>query len=481
MTRSKLLTLPAVVAGALGMGSAVVAFGADPGTDDLKKQIEALQAQVQKLEQKQEQAVTAREVDATVQRVIEDAEKRSQLLQMEGFTAGWNDGFKIQSADGNFVLQPYLGTQIRNVTTFRDGNKNGDGDEIQNGFEIRRMKFGFRGNAFTPDLTYNFNWNTSVGDFNPDDEGSTDSSSLEDGTVFLENAYVQWFFSDDWAVKFGQWKDNWSHEGTVSDFLQLAVDRSLMNQLIGSGQTDYIQGVSLIYAPRDSKFRGEVAFIDGYSSANTDFQDDPSNAGNALIGVGTVLGSQGDNFGVSGRFEYAVMGNWKEYDQFTAMGSTEDLLVLGAGFNWTQASSNNVYFYTVDAQWMPASVAGLSVYGAYVGLCQDLNSVPPDDSFTNWGFLLQAGYMLNEQWEVFGRVDYTKFDDEGFSASDDQDDFWESTIGVNYYMHGQGAKFTVDVNWLCNGTPDGVNLTGIGYQPADGTEISIRAQFQLLL
>jgi hypothetical protein len=472
------LTLPAVVAGALGMGSAVVAFGAEPTTEDLKQQIEQLQTQVQKLEQKQDQQVTAREVDATVQRVIQDAEKRSQLLQMEGFTAGWNDGFKIQSADGNFLLQPYFGLQIRNVTTFRDGEKNG-GDEIQNGFEIRRMKFGFRGNAFTPDLTYNFNWETSVGAFDSEDDG-TGSSGVEDGTVYLENAYVQYFFSDDWAVKLGQWKDNWTHEETVSDFRQLAVDRSLMNELIGGGQTDYVQGISLIYAPRESKFRAEAAFIDGYASGNTDFQDDPSNAGNALIGVGTSLGTQGDNFGFSGRFEYAVMGNWKEYDQFTAMGATEDLLVLGTGFNWTQASSNNVYFYTVDAQWLPASVTGLSVYGALVGLCQDLNQTGADGNFTSWGFLLQAGYMVNEQWEVFGRVDYTDFDDEGF-GTDEENEFWEATMGVNYYFRGQAAKFTVDLNWLCNGAPDGVDLTGIGYQPADGSEVSLRAQFQLLL
>jgi hypothetical protein len=442
----------------------VQAQSADSATDELRKQIEELTAKVEQLQNRQDTQASAAEVDATIQRVLADAEKRSQLLQMEGFTAGWNNGFKLQSADGNFLLQPYFQLQVRNVTTFRDGAKNG-GDEIQNGFEIRRMRLGFKGNMFTPDLTYNFRWATN----------------RNDGDIQLENAYVQYFFTADWAVKLGQWKDNWTHEETVSSTNQLAVDRSLLNELIGGGQTDYVQGIALLYHPRESEVRAEFAFIDGYSSKNTDFQDDPSSAGTALIGVGSAgLGEQGDNFGLSGRVEYAFMGNWKAYDQFTAMGATGDLLVLGAGFNWTQASSNNVYFYTVDSQWLPASVVGLSVYGAFVGAYQDLNSAGIAGNFNNWGFLVQAGYMLNEQWELFGRVDYTDFDDEGF-GTDSENEFWETTVGLNYYMRGQAAKFTVDLNWLCNGTPGGVNLTGIGYQPSDGSEISLRAQFQLLL
>ena len=42
MTRSKYVTIPAVVAGALGMGNAFVARAAEPTAEDLKKQIEQL-------------------------------------------------------------------------------------------------------------------------------------------------------------------------------------------------------------------------------------------------------------------------------------------------------------------------------------------------------------------------------------------------------------------------------------------------------
>jgi len=466
MTSSKFFTIPAVVAGALGMGNAV-ARAAEPTTDELMKQIEQLQTKVQQLETKQTAAASGQQVDATVNRVLEDAQKRSQLLQMEGFTAGWNDGFKIQSADGNFLLQPYFQFQFRNVTTFREDAKNGDWD-TQNGFEIRRMKFGFKGNAFTPDLTYNFRWAT-------DRDG---------GSVFLENAYIQYFFSDDMAFKVGQWKDNWTHEETTSSAMQLAVDRSLLNELLGGGQTDYIQGVSLIYAPRDGKFRAEIAFHDGANSDNTDFQDDPGGGGSGLVIDGS-LGTQGTNFGFSGRFEFAAMGGWREYEDFTAMGNKEDLLVIGAGFDWTQASSNNVYFHTVDVQWEPASVAGLGVYAAYVGAYSDFNDAV-DDDFYNWGLLVQAGYMLNDQWEIFGRYDYTSVDD-SLAPAGAEDNFSEITAGVNYYMKGHAAKVTIDFTYLPDGVPPsssiGADLTGIGFQgTGDGDdEFVIRGQFQLLL
>ena len=37
-----------------------------------------------------------------------------------------------------------------------------DDDHLQNGFEVRRAKFGFRGNAFTPNFTYNLRWGRHV-------------------------------------------------------------------------------------------------------------------------------------------------------------------------------------------------------------------------------------------------------------------------------------------------------------------------------
>ena len=452
----KYMTLPAMVAGALGVGAAgSVARAAEPTTDELMKQIEQLQSKVQQLETRQEQSLNAKDVDATVERVLKDAEKRSQLMQLEGFTAGYDNGFKLRSADGNFLINPYFQFQFRNTTNFADGRAvfDTDGDvigfdddsDIQNGFEVRRMKFGFRGNAFTPDLTYNFKWET-------DESG---------GGVTLEDATVQYQFSDDMAVRIGQWKDDWTHEETVSSSRQLAADRSLLNELLGGGQTDYVQGVMLVMNPEDSAWRATVAYHDGANTDNTDWQE---NTGGGVTGVG------GPNFGVSGRVDYKFSGDWKSYDDFTAMNNNDNLFVVGAGVDFTQGGDNDIWFHTVDVQW--ENTNGLALYGAYVASWADTD---PDDVY-NWGGLAQVGYMFNETTELFGRFDYTNFD---FDTATGDDDFSEVTVGVNYYWRGHAAKFKIDATWLFYGSP--TDVTGIGVLAGDDDQFVIRGQFQLLI
>ena len=451
----KYMTLPAMVAGALGVGAVgSVARGAEPTADELMKQIEQLQAKVQQLETTQEKSLNARDVDATVDRVLRDAERRSQLMQMEGFTAGYDDGFKLRSADGNFLMQIYTQFQFRNVTNFTDSPAVFDADDdiigfsddekVQNGFEVRRMKFGFKGNAFTPDLTYNFRWETAE----------------NGGGVTLEEATVQYQFSDQMAVRAGQWKDDWTHEETTSSSRQLAVDRSLLNELVGGGPTDFVQGVMLVVNPQDSAWRANVAYHDGANTDNTDWQE--NTGGNSITG--------GPNFGVSGRGEWKFMGNWKSYDDFSALNNDDALLVVGAGVDFTQAGDDNLWFHTIDVQW--ESSGGLSAYGAYVANWADTD---PDDVY-NWGFLGQVGYLFNDTTEVFGRLDYTKFD---FDTVTGEDDFWEATVGLNYYWRGHAAKFSVDFTWLFNGSP--TDVTGIGVLASDDDEFLLRAQFQLLL
>jgi len=456
---SKYLTIP-VVAGALGLGSIVVAQAAEPTTAELMSQIQALQTKVQSLETNQQQAVTKADVDATVESVLKDADKQSQLMQMEGFTAGWSNGhFVLGSADGNFKLMPMVQFQFRNVTNWRSNGKASGNDDIQNGFEIARAKLELAGNAFTPDLTYNFRWAS----------GENNGGS----SLVLENAYVQYKFADNLSFRAGQFKDNVFHEENVSSKRQLAVDRSLANELLGGGQTDYVQGASLIWDDGGA-FRGEVGYHDGYNSDNTSFVD---SGGNGLVGITPT------NWGVSGRVEYAIQGNYKGYDQFTSNGNKDDLLVVGAGIDFSQGSSNDVLFHTVDLQWNPQSVAGLSVYAAYLGTWRDFNDAT-DNSFYDWGFVAQAGYMFNSQWEGFGRVDMTKFDNDAL-PSGVEDKLWEITAGVNYYLQAapwhHNAKVTVDVSWLPNGSNSDQSQIGVLANNSGDDEFVIRGQFQLLL
>src|SRR5262249_7390366 len=125
---------------------------------------------------------------------------------------------------------------------------------------------------------------------------------------------------------------------------------------------------------------------------------------------------------------------------------------------------------TVDAQWKNSN--GLAIYGEY--LASYINDDGADSSTYNWALLAQAGYLLNEKWEVFGRYDYTHLDVSG------SDEFCELTLGVNWYAYGNhNCKFTVDLTYLPNGSPS--DQAGLGILAGGDTQVLLRGQFQLVL
>jgi len=459
---SKSFAIP-VVAGALGLGAAAVAQAAEPTTAELMAQINALQAKVQTLETQQTQNLTAKDVDATIASVLKDADKQSRLLAIEGFTAGYTDDhFTLRSSDGAYELNPFFQFQVRNVTNYRDSGKPNGNNDLQNGFEISRMKFGAWGHAISENLMYNFRWASG------ENNGG--------GGLSLENAYIQYKFADTMAFRIGQYKDNWTHEETVESYRQLAVDRSLMNEVLGGGNTDYVQGLALIYDQNTGGgLRAMLSFHDGANTKNTSFLDQGAS--------GPVISTTSADFGISGRVEYAIVGSYKDYEQFSAQGNTQSLLVIGGGVDWTQDNSTNIYFHTADIQWVPQSIRGLSVYGAVVGIYADGDNVVTsggESNFYDWGALVQAGYCLNDRWELFGRYDYTHLDEDMIAAGL-ENELHEFTIGANYYLKGHNAKVTVDLSWLPNGAPADVHSIDVLTTPGDKDEIVIRGQFQLLL
>ena len=474
------------VAGALTVGAGVLGFGtaasaAEPTQQELLEQIKALQNKVEQLEARQDrqaekqQGATTRpaaaqaEPEATIGSVLDDAQRRSSpsFMQAGGFTAGYHKNkFLIQDEAGNFVLNPNIQFQFRHVANFREEDNNetsgdlGDGEtdsSVESGFEVRRMKFAFDGTLFGPALTYKFQWATN----------------RANGTPALDDAWVRWALggafgegSRDFAIRMGQFKDPTFHEEIVSSKRQLAVERSLANEVLAGGLTDWVQGVSLIWddGPEGRPLRAEVGFSDGWNTDNTNFTDG------------------GADWGAFARVEYLAMGNWKQYDDFTALGNTTDMLVFGLGATYSETSGAggaDSFLYTADVQY---ETGKLGLYGAYYGAYGEpaVSSTVTESSISESGILVQAGYLLSEKWELFGRYDVLLLDDARL-GNDAEDTYSEVTIGLNYYIKGHAAKFTVDFNYLPQGTPN--NQDGTGYLDPDNDEdqFAIRSQFQLLL
>jgi hypothetical protein len=457
----------AAVAAALSVGTAA---WAQSTPQDQK--IEQLEAKVASLEAKQ--AAGSKELAATVEGMLRDAEKRSHLLATNGdLSAGYDGGFFIKSGDA-WVLRPGIQMQFRNVTNYREDAKEGGDDSVmQNGFEIRRLRFFFAGSAFTPNLTYYFEWDT-------DRNGAG---------VNLNEAWAKYFFADEWGIKAGQFKDLATHEFLTSTKRQLAADLSLVDTLIGGTIGDYTQGVTLIYGGErhdNNPLALEAGYTDGAAQRNTNF----TNRGEPPLGPAftddyTKPVAHAFDFGVAGRAEFKVMGSWVDYQGFTAKGARQQLLVFGGGGDWSQGGDGNMILGSVDAQYENPN--GFGAYAAGLVKYRD-KAITGTDSTTDLGFLIQASYAFSGNWEVFGRYDGTWLDDAAVFAANGhtQDNFHEITVGVNYYMGNNGdamhrAKFTVDLSYLPNGAPR--DETGIDVLGNNGFEAEwmLRAQFQLVL
>ena len=438
--------------------STVVLAQATP--DQLQAQVDALQKKVEALEAKQ---VSVADVNATVERVMADAQRRSELMQPDGFTAGYNKGkFTMQSADGAYSFSPTAQFQFRYEGTYREDAKHGapgigDSDSYDDGFELRRMKFGMAGNAVTTDLSYKFQW-------------ATDRAT---GGVALEDAWLRYKISDNWAIFGGQFEDLTSHEALVSSARQLAVEQSYANRVLLDNFSEYTQGFGGTYSTKALRLSG--ALTDGANSDNTNYQDQPlaiAPTPASATALPTVY------WGASARAELMVLGdNWKQYDDFSALNNKSDMLILGSGVSYSDADGGGLWLYSVDAQWEPEAVSGLALYAAVIGNQFDLNGA---SSYNNTGWVVQAGYMLNAKWEVFARYDEVNWDSTDFAEGADNN-VQECTVGVNYFISGHAAKFTADVVYLPNGTPRGESGLGIMPEGDSKQEAVARLQFQLLL
>ncbi len=359
-------------------------FRADvPTTQQLLDKINKQQAELDQLkaELHQQRDQSPEVVNHTVKQVQEDAARNSRLFDLETFTAGYRAGrgFMLQSDTGDFLLHPWLLFQFRNETSYRENGNAAGGRDSQNGFEVRRLKVGLDGNLFGNDLTYQF-------------IGSVDRHS---GSFLLEDAWAKYQFSGTpFYVRAGQIRDPLDHEQIVFGPFLLTAERSLVNSLFSAGD-GIVQGASVGY-DNNGPIRAELAITDGLRSANTDFQDFPA------------TGIPAD-WGAAGRLEWKLVGDWKQYNGVTALGAKQELLVFGAGADYTEAGVTRQLTHVVDGQYN--SPSGLTLYGAYLGRYVAHDGGPPG---TNGGFTgkkaapntydstvrAEAGYLIDRHWEL---------------------------------------------------------------------------------
>jgi hypothetical protein len=457
-----------------------------PSQQELLDKINALQAQVDQLKTQTQQSTA--DMTATIQQVIADADKHTDLLDAgDGITAGYaNKRFFIKSEDGNYLFQPWIHIQVRYSLAERQDFKSDNKDDTQDGFELRRARFGFDGNIFSPDISYFINWATyrENSNVNVTESGSTVGTANVPigGLPVLEEAWGRFRFHDTpYYIRVGQMHDPLDHENIIGSKYR-DPEASLQGDIFGNTDT-FTQAATFIYDPKDA-LRIEGGVTDGIRAANTNFEDYPT----------TGIDYDG---GVAARIEYKAEGNWADYGQFTALNDQKELLVFGLGNDYSYGGDFNSESHTADIQYDNPN--GISGYVAYFGRYTDHNPGIPSGGPVSTAFagagpqtgkstyepsiMVQGAYLINGNIEPYVRYEYMHL--QGLAAPSVpgtfvQDNVSEISVGCHYYLSGHNVKFTVQAMYLPTGIPINDDSSDVLISNNRG-EIVIITQMQLLI
>jgi phosphate-selective porin len=356
---------------------------------------------------------------------------------------------------------------VMNNNKGRRGDAANDSDN-QWGFQVRRAKVRFQGNVIDPSWTYAIN-----GSFEGPDNNVTGVPS-NGGTFEFQEAFIAKELENGLTMTFGQFKTPWMREELVDSSQQLAVERSTVNEFYNQ---DRAVGLMVDYAT--DSWNLAVSYNNGQRTALRPTGNRYSNFSN----------NQTD-WSVSGRFEYKFSGDWSDFDSFTSSPGDEEAIMVGlAGMGQKygeQSFLDGVKVYGITAD-VSAKFAGFSVFAAYVWQSYDTEAFNGNtEDYDPWGMVVQAGYSLNAEWELFAR--YEEGNANGANNNILGIPLAESgnpsilTFGANYFIN-DNVKFTVDwgINFADNMTIFADNSSDTGWTSSDeADQWVLRAQLQLL-
>jgi hypothetical protein len=354
--------------------------------------------------------------------LIADAGTRASLLQ-----GGPNGGatyagtFSIADGSGNNRLN-FGGTEIfRYNISSRDSGTVGDQNDFTIGFNAPVTRLRFWGNVWDKALTYKV-------------QGNWGGSNAEGQSFNLEDAYAMYTWDNGFSMKWGQFRMALNREWSVEDEFQQGLDRSVTGYLFAPG---YVQGIQMGYAADAFRFSG--GFTDGVNTGSTDFNS-PAEA----------------DWAFHGRVDWKVMGaDWERFNDFTSWRSAPDnALLIGGGAEFQQGGETGfttdvrTILYTVDAAW---EGQGWNVFAAAYGAHIDPGAAGLQ-TLDNYGLVIQGGFFLADQVELFGRYEGVFLDSNTGLAGDLS--IHMIATGVNYYVspESHAAKLTAQFGYTFNDT-----------------------------
>jgi len=306
------------------------------------------------------------------------------------------------------------------------------GGTISNGFEARRTKIKATGRLDDPRIRY------TVGM----------AFSRSTGVMSVEEVYARFKMSDEWTLKVGQFRPSVMREQAISSKYQLAAERSLLSAAFGQS---YNQGVAFLY--RTDKVRATASVMDV-----TD----------------TFAGDQIWEYILRG--EVMLSGKRSEMSDFTSFRDDNPATMLGAGIGYLDADPTDpADADTTTLNWsidLTADFGGSSIFVALVGAQIEEDGSPDVDQF---GTLIQGAFFINDKTELFTR--FTHGDEDGGKSLN------LIEVGVNHYMSGHDAKFTIDAGFSFDEVTTTWRSAGAGWRPdvaGEEGQFVLRGQVQFL-
>jgi hypothetical protein len=400
---------------------------------ELARRLEALEARIDRLRSAPgDRWLNERRADgirALVGDVLADADTRRSLLSSDP-VAGYDDGFFIASADGQFKLEISGQVQVRYVYNRQHDSPT---DDVRSGFESRRTKVKFGGYVLGPDVAF------TIGT----------AFNRSDGTLRIQGANVRFALTPRLKLLVGRARPPLLREEEVSSKRQLAVERSLVARAFGQVRS---AGVML-------RYRGERARIAaGISDTSSGLFAD-------------------EGWRVSSRAELLLAGDWDAIEDFSSFPGQETTVVLGAGALYRDDDRADplepdmtVVRWTAD---LSVELGGSNLFAAIVGNHIDEAGDRRRDQL---GVVVQGGLFVTDDLELYARYEWG-------DADGGAPDLSVVSAGFNLFIHGHALKWTTDVGYGLNEVGAFWASSGAGWrrdgQGEDG-QLVVRVQMQLL-
>ena len=351
----------------------------------------------------------------------------------------YKEGTRLEFEDFDMKIN----LQVQSRFTYEDNDASGrndvglDGASDVTSFDLRRVRVNFTGNLLKKQFSYQVQ-----NDFRSSNGGGD-----------MKDAWLQWN-SDEAKLRFGQTKIPFSRQELTSSSNLQFIDRSIVNDVFAPSR----QIGALLHGPVGDGGTYYVGAFNGESEGEG--RNKPGNDNNLLL-VAAANMNIGD-YGSRG-----MEGDLRaKNDEFGATVGVSTLYGQGTGDVLDTETPDDFDRFDLNVD-LGARVAGFSAQSEFYYSTIDLDNVDGDAGEADLvGFYVQAGYMLDKEWEVAVRYAYL-LPDEDISVVDDENEF---NAVVNYYLNGHNLKLQTGVTF---------DQTNLNPDVADGDFTDFRFETQL--